>query len=104
MIVHPEFLQNILGHFYKQELSETPADKADSEARKLPIATASATDLTSQSCRWVLKDKAGFIQTPQDFWNVDASDPLVHSARFFYGPMLQVGRLRTALISYMSHQ
>jgi hypothetical protein len=34
---------------------------------------------------WTLKDKAGFIQTPQDFWNVDAADPLVHSARFFYG-------------------
>jgi hypothetical protein len=33
---------------------------------------------------WTLKDKAGFIQTPQDFWNVDAADPLVHSARFFY--------------------
>jgi len=27
----------------------------------------------------------------QDFWNVDASGPLVHAARFFYGPMLQVG-------------
>jgi hypothetical protein len=33
---------------------------------------------------WSLKDKAGFIQTPQDFWNVDAAHPLVHSARFFY--------------------
>ncbi|KAF6262258.1 hypothetical protein COO60DRAFT_1677084 [Scenedesmus sp. NREL 46B-D3] len=58
MIVHPDFLQNILGHFYKQ-------DKPDGA--------------------WTLKDKAGFIQTPQDFWNVDAADPLVHSARFFYG-------------------
>lgn len=25
----------------------------------------------------------------QDFWNVSAEDPLVHFARFFYGPMLQ---------------
>jgi cellulose synthase (UDP-forming) len=25
----------------------------------------------------------------QDFWNVAADDPLVHFARFFYGPMLQ---------------
>jgi hypothetical protein len=25
----------------------------------------------------------------QDFWNVDASDPMAHCARFFYGPMLQ---------------
>lgn len=63
MIVHPDFLQNILGHFYKKPAADGP---------------------------WVLKDKAGFIQTPQDFWNVDAADPLVHCARFFYGPMLQV--------------
>jgi hypothetical protein len=39
---------------------------------------------------WSLKDKAGFIQTPQDFWNVDASDPLVHSARFFYVSELRI--------------
>jgi hypothetical protein len=38
---------------------------------------------------WVLKPKTAFLQTPQDFWNVDASDPMVHCARFFYGPMLQ---------------
>jgi hypothetical protein len=38
---------------------------------------------------WRLKDKAAFLQTPQDFWNVQASDPFVHCARFFYGPMLQ---------------
>jgi hypothetical protein len=33
----------------------------------------------------------------QDFWNIDASDPLVHSARFFYGPMLQVFLLASTL-------
>ena len=26
--------------------------------------------------RWVPKSKAAFIQTPQDFFNVDASDPV----------------------------
>jgi hypothetical protein len=39
----------------------------------------------------VLKAKAALLQTPQDFWNVPASDPLGHAARFFYGPMLMVG-------------
>ena len=26
----------------------------------------------------------------QDFFNVDASDPMCHTAKFFYGSMLQV--------------
>eukprot|EP00775_Hariotina_reticulata_P010775 gene10775-10931_t len=63
MIVHPDFIQNTVGHFYHKPKGEHGP--------------------------WVLKEKAAFIQTPQDFWNIDASDPLVHSARFFYGPMLQ---------------
>lgn len=29
------------------------------------------------------------LASMQDFWNVAAEDPLVHFARFFYGPMLQ---------------
>ncbi|KAL4423966.1 hypothetical protein ABPG75_001267 [Micractinium tetrahymenae] len=57
MIVHPDFLERTVGHFYKM--------------------------------RWVPKAKVAFLQTPQDFWNVDAADPMVHCARFFYGPMLQ---------------
>ena len=60
MIVHPTFLLSTLGHFYVKE-GET----------------------------WVPKKLAALLQTPQDFWNVDAADPMVHCARFFYGPMLQ---------------
>jgi hypothetical protein len=47
---------------------------------------------------WALKPKAAFLQTPQDFWNVEAADPMVHCARFFYGPMLQVGRAPAGLL------
>ena len=55
MIVHPSFLLHTLGHFYEQREE-----------------------------RWTKKGLAAFIQTPQDFWNVDAADPMVHCARFFY--------------------
>lgn len=63
MIAHPDFLQRTIGHFYKRS--------------------------TNGSWRWVQKKRTAFIQTPQDFWNVPPSDPMVHCARFFYGPMLQ---------------
>jgi cellulose synthase (UDP-forming) len=63
MIVHPDFLQRTLGHFYEQR----------------------------EGGGWALKPKAAFLQTPQDFWNVAVTDPMGHAARFFYGPMLQVG-------------
>lgn len=63
MIVHPDFLQRTIGHFYKRG----PGGQG-----------------------WVQKPRTAFIQTPQDFWNVPPSDPFVHCARFFYGPMLQV--------------
>jgi hypothetical protein len=75
MIVHPEFLQRTLGHFYTQASDSLgPAE-----------------DWPKSGPQWVLKPKAAFLQVPQDFWNVEAADPLGHCARFFYGPMLQVG-------------
>jgi cellulose synthase/poly-beta-1,6-N-acetylglucosamine synthase-like glycosyltransferase len=61
MIVHPTFLHRTLSHFYAQA-----ADGG-----------------------WRQKEFVGLLQTPQDFWNVDSEDPMVHCARFFYGPMLQ---------------
>lgn len=61
MVPHPDFLRVALAHFYH----------ADSRGE------------------WVLKPKAAFVQTPQDFYNLDAEDKLGHAARFFYGPMLQ---------------
>jgi cellulose synthase (UDP-forming) len=76
MIVHPEFLQRTLGHFYT--ISEEPSRSSTMGGRLSSVA------------RWVLKPKAAFLQVPQDFWNVEAADPLGHCARFFYGPMLQV--------------
>ena len=60
MIIHPKFLRRTLGHF-----------------------------LVKKGDIWCKKDFAGLLQTPQDFWNVDSEDPMVHCARFFYGPMLQ---------------
>jgi cellulose synthase (UDP-forming) len=74
MIVHPDFLLRTLGHFYEPADGSTTAPTKQEELASIP---------------WRLKDKAALLQTPQDFWNVPASDPLVHCARFFYGPMLQ---------------
>lgn len=61
MIIHPTFLHRTLSHFYVQTSDD----------------------------RWRQKQFVGLLQTPQDFWNVDSEDPMVHCARFFYGPMLQ---------------
>ena len=61
MIVHPTFLRKTMGHFLEETGHGT----------------------------WTLKKFAAMLQTPQDFWNVYADDPMVHCARFFYGPMLQ---------------
>ena len=60
MIIHPTFLRRTLGHFM----------------------------VDSGGGEWRHKDFAALLQTPQDFWNVDRDDPMVHCARFFYGPML----------------
>jgi cellulose synthase/poly-beta-1,6-N-acetylglucosamine synthase-like glycosyltransferase len=60
MIPHPGFLEKTLGHFYY-----------------------------TQGGSWSLKPYCALLQTPQDFWNVNPSDAMVHCARFFYGPMLQ---------------
>ncbi|KAK9789026.1 hypothetical protein WJX73_003117 [Symbiochloris irregularis] len=67
MLVHPDFLLRTLGHFYEPRTG--PPGKAVEG--------------------WRIKQKAGFIQTPQDFWNLEKKDSVVHAARFFYGPMLQ---------------
>ncbi|WIA40977.1 hypothetical protein OEZ86_004623 [Tetradesmus obliquus] len=104
MIVHPDFLMRTLGHFYWQ-----PDAAAGLSGSSRPHCPENFSKTSSSNCcgkqdhgvaappsaagpmqrPWVLKEKAAFIQTPQDFWNVSADDPLVHFARFFYGPMLQ---------------
>lgn len=45
MIVHPDFLMRVLGHFYLR-----PDNNSSGTAFEAP---------------WVLKDKAAFVQTPQ---------------------------------------
>ena len=162
-VVHPDFLERTVGHFYVQKAEgklPMPAKGGTGAAEQQPkgwcarlwpfsallgpsrpFSAAQRGRKTkgddagkgdSQRLRWVPKAKAAFIQTPQvrgqrqglpghhalahgslqtarhlnpaagmcrkrwvcacglqDFWNVDAADPMVHCARFFYGPMLQ---------------
>ncbi|PRW33536.1 Cellulose synthase [Chlorella sorokiniana] len=76
MIVHPDFLERTLGHFYERRPS------ADSKGISLSGQPGAGT-------QWVPKRNLAFLQTPQDFYNVEPDDPLVHLSRFFYGPALQ---------------
>lgn len=51
------------------------------------------------------KDKCAFIQTPQDFWNVAAGDPLSHSVRFFYGEQRGMRMYKTCVaLSQKTHK
>eukprot|EP00966_Prymnesium_polylepis_P241594 5587048-Prymnesium_polylepis.1 len=61
MVCDERFLRRVMGHFLEQAEDGT----------------------------WREKPKAAFVQTPQDFYNIDGRDALGHAARFFYGPMLQ---------------
>lgn len=97
MVLHPDFLMRTLGHFYwqpdrqaadaaAQSCGSTPcAHEADDKGVTCAGAAASSPAAAPGKAAWVLKDKAALLQTPQDFWNVAADDPLVHFARFFYG-------------------
>jgi hypothetical protein len=97
MIVHPDFLEKTIGHFYRkapppsarqrsmQQVSSfgTLADLPQLEKqqqmeegrlarRKLGVREAAGSGLG-----WVPKSKAAFLQIPQDYFNVDANDPMV---------------------------
>lgn len=61
-IVHPDFLQRTIGHFY--------VSNADGKS-------------------WRRKEKAGFLQVPQDFYNISPQDPLGHGNRIFFGPIME---------------
>lgn len=78
MIVHPEFLLRVMPHFFRQE-----GGPGSRDANAAPQGKEGAAPC------WVLKEKLAFVQTPQDFWNVSPSDPLMHAGRFFYGPQMQ---------------
>lgn len=105
-MVHPDFLDRTIGHFYRQEdelgsssgSGSKPArgwhgwrlwrrgakggcaadDKAGDDKGEAANGTAEEGGGGKQApkARWVPKEKAGFIQTPQDFFNVDAKDPV----------------------------
>lgn len=112
-MVHPDFLDRTIGHFYRQEdepgsssgSGSKPArgwrgwrpwcrgakgggagdDKAGDDKGEAANGTSEAANGTAEEggggkqagkARWVPKEKAGFIQTPQDFFNVDAKDPV----------------------------
>jgi hypothetical protein len=102
MIVHPDFLEKTIGHFYRkapppsarqrsmQQVSSfgTLVDLPQMEKqlqekqrqmeegrlarRKLGVGEAGGGGLG-----WVPKSKAAFLQIPQDYFNVDANDPMV---------------------------
>lgn len=61
MIPKPEFLDTVMGHFYELDPQQG----------------------------WRPRTKLAFVQTPQDFYNVEQNDPMGHRAAFFYGPMMQ---------------
>ena len=70
----------------------SPAPGGPPAALKRLSTTSAVSDWTSASAlKWRRKQRAGFLQTPQSFVNVDAADALAHRSRLFYGP-LQTGR------------
>ncbi len=102
-VVHPDFLDRTIGHFYKQEEADSSSTDRGSKAASCSsgwrcwrpwrrgskgsaASGAEAGDEKGEAAgggesgckqaRWVPKEKAAFIQTPQDFFNVDAKDPV----------------------------
>lgn len=83
MIIHPDFLMRVLGHFYRW----APADQAEwfgpLDDTGLPVGLLDDSDdgvgiHAAPQGRWVLKEKAAFIQTPQvsDYCVLLATMPL----------------------------
>jgi cellulose synthase/poly-beta-1,6-N-acetylglucosamine synthase-like glycosyltransferase len=88
MIPHPDILQRLIGHFYRQKKKSENLDKASISTKNAPSSSTASSDRVDVG-DWERKPRTALLQTPQDFYNVPAGDPFVHSARFFYGPMLQ---------------
>lgn len=59
MIVHPEFLMRTVGHFYRQEASSTAAGSSGAGAGQQQL------QQQPPAGKWVLKEKAALLQTPQ---------------------------------------
>ena len=105
MIVHPDFLEKSIGHFYRQQPPQQPQPgRQKSSLQQVssynaladqPGQLQNAADMQRQmeegrlqrrklgtgeaagGLIWVPKPKAAFIQIPQDVYNVDANDPMV---------------------------
>ena len=80
--------------------ADAAAAVAEADAEAASAATAAAAAPASGPARplprppkgaWRLKPRTGFLQVPQAFVNIPASDPLCHRSRLFFGP-LQAGR------------
>ena len=102
MVTDSRFLARTLGHFLErdpssvgghgtQPASPPPAKMSPPSALKPHPSAGSNNVGGSPMPVWRRKQRAGFLQTPQSFVNVDAADALAHRSRLFYGP-LQAGR------------
>ena len=65
-------MEKTIGHFYRQ-----PAEQSPTQGQQQLRAKEQAPQQQKQAGGWVPKSKAAFIQIPQDFFNVDATDPMV---------------------------
>jgi hypothetical protein len=80
-----DFLEKTIGHFYSQGPQQaSPQGQQELQEKQGPGAGS-----------WEPKSKAAFLQTPQDFFNVDAADPMVSQGCVRYGlclPYVMSGR------------
>jgi hypothetical protein len=75
MIVHPDFLMRTLGHFYRQpdgcgnsgccSGGSSSSGCGKQGCGNMPECGSASTTPSFQQRKWVLKEKAAFIQTPQ---------------------------------------
>ena len=85
-----DFLEKTIGHFYCQPEEQSPAQGQQQQQLRPKEQTLLQ---QKQAAGWVPKSKAAFIQIPQDFFNVDATDPMVS-----FGVMLHAHCLLSGLI------
>ena len=96
MIVHPDFLEKAIGHFYRRQQPPSgrqkslqqvssfgalvdlpPPQQQQMEEGRLQRRQLGAGEAAGGGLGWVPKSKAAFLQIPQDYFNVDANDPMV---------------------------
>ena len=90
MMVKKSFLMRTIPHFYTPTSAAETAQSFHGFCKDVDLRGASS--ITSfgagngchsgsrrETHQWMLDDTAGYLQTPQDFWNVLPSDPLVRT-------------------------